>query len=434
MNRIFFRLEIQMEKDSGDDLISNLPESIIESILTKLPIRDAVKTCVLATRWRYRWASMSHLVFDDRSACDYTDRSIVQKGFVNFITKFLFLHDGPIHKFSLSSSYLQSSPDIYQWLLFVSRKDVKELVIELGEEEWFRAPTCLFSLKNLVRLDLVRCELDRPPDFKGFMLLKFLILQQVSISPEDVECLISSCPLLETLTLSYFDSLELTIRAPKLKYLILEGEFKDLCLANTPQLVAISVAMYMTDDIAEHFEQSLSCNFDKFLGGAPKLERLIGHIYFTKYLSIGNGYGHRPITHPQLKFIELYQVSFEDIKEVLVVLQLIVNSPNLKALQISGSSNTSAASRDHDLKCWDDNFSDDFTLHELKTVKLTDVSGLPLEMRFIKFLLEHSPGLEEMSITPSLYVTEGRLPMLIDLVSFRRASPLASIVFVHEPI
>lgn len=99
---------------------------------------------------------------------------------------------------------------------------------------------------------------------------------------------------------------------------------------------------------------------------------------------------------------------------------------------LQGSSNTSAASRDHDLKFWDENFSDDFTLHELKTVKLTDVSSVPLEMRFIKFLLEHSPGLEEMSITPSLYVTEGRLAMLIDLVSFRRASPQASIVFVHE--
>lgn len=271
-----------MEKENVDDLISDLPESIIESILTKLPIRDAVKTSVLSSRWRYRWASMTNLVFDDRSAGSCTDRNVIQKGVVNFIFKFLFLQNGPIHKFSLSSSYLQSSPDIYQWLLFVSRKDVKELVIELGEDEWFRAPSCLFSLKNLVRLDLVRCELDRPPEFKGFTQLKHLILQQVLIPPDDVECLISSCPLLENLTLSYFDSFELTIRAPKLKYLILEGEFKDLCLANTPHLVAISVAMYMNDDIAEHFEQSSSCNFDKILGGAPKLERLIGHIYFTK--------------------------------------------------------------------------------------------------------------------------------------------------------
>ncbi|KAK6133989.1 hypothetical protein DH2020_032265 [Rehmannia glutinosa] len=422
-----------METDYDHDLISELPQSIIETILTKLPIRDAVRTSILSTRWRYKWASLTQLVFDDRSATHYNDRIDVQDRIVNFITKFLFLHEGPIHKFSLCSSYLQSSPDIDQWLLFISRKGVKELILELGEGEWFRAPSSVFSCKNLSRLELVRCELDPPPNFRGFLCLKYLNLQQVLIPPDDIECLISSCPSLESLTLSYFDSLELTVRAPNLKYLILEGEFKDLCLASTPNLVAISVAMYMTDDIAEHFEQISSCNFDKLLGGVPKLERLIGHIYFTKYLSIGNGQGRRKITFHHLKFIELYQVSFDDVKEILVVLQLIVNSPNLKALQISGSSNTSAATQTPDSQFWDDKFSTDCTFHQLKTVKLTDVSGVPHEMKFIEYLLGRSPCLEEMSVTPSLYVTEGRLNMLIDLVSFRRASPQASIKFIHEP-
>lgn len=157
------------------------------------------------------------------------------------------------------------------------------------------------------------------------------------------------------------------------------------------------------------------------------------NLFYFKYLSIGNGQRRSPITYHHLKFIELYQVSFDDVKEVLVVLQLIVNSPNLKALQISGSSNTSAATQAPDLQFWDEKFSTDCMLRQLKTVKLTDVSGVPHEMKFIKFLLEHSPSLEEMSITPSLYVTEGRLNMLIDLVCFRRASPQASIVFIHEP-
>ncbi|KAH6797884.1 F-box/RNI-like superfamily protein [Perilla frutescens var. hirtella] len=420
-----------MEKDSDCDLISDLPESIIETILTKLPIRDAVRTSVISTRWRYRWASMTHLVFDDRSATDYTDPNTVRDRVENFVTKFLLLHNGPIHKFSICSSHLGACP-IDQWLLFISRKDVKEVVIELGEDEWFRAPSCLFSCKNLTGLELVYCELNPPPNFKGFPWLKNLNLHQIAIPPDDIECLISSCPLLENLSMSYFDGVELTIRAPNLKYLVLEGEFKDICLANTPRLVNVSVLMYMTDHIANHFEQSSSCNFDKFLGGVPKLERLTGHLYFTKFLSIGNRNERRPMTYHQLKFIELYQVSFEDINEVLVVLKLIVNCPNLKSLQISGS--TSAGARDPDLQFWDKNISEDSTLHELKTVKLTDVSGVPLEMRFIKFLLEHSPVLEEMTVTPSSYVTEGRLSMLIDLVSFRRASPQASIVFVHKSI
>ena len=56
-----------------------------------------------------------------------------------------------------------------------------------------------------------------------------------------------------------------------------------------------------------------------------------------KYLSIGDDPGRLPITYNHLKVVELYQVSFEDMKEILIVLRLITNSPNLKELQISVS-------------------------------------------------------------------------------------------------
>lgn len=52
-------------------------------------------------------------------------------------------------------------------------------------------------------------------------------------------------------------------------------------------------------------------------------------------MSIGNTLRKTPMTYKQLKFIELYQVSFEDMKEITVVLRLILNAPNLQELQIS---------------------------------------------------------------------------------------------------
>ncbi|KAA8532813.1 hypothetical protein F0562_033070 [Nyssa sinensis] len=426
-----------MDNVLGRDFISDLPQSIIETILTKLPIRDAVRTSILSSKWRYKWATLTQVEFDDRCVTLSNDKVLVENNLVKFITQFLFLHNGPVHKFMLTTAYLQSSPEIDQWLLFLSRKDIRELVLELGEQEWFRAPSCLFSCRKLTRLELVRCELDPPLTFKGFLCLKYLSLQQVLIAPDAIESLISSCPLLESLTLSYFDSLALTIHAPNLKYLCLEGEFKDICLENTTLLVAISVAMYMTDDIAEHFEQSSSCNFDKFLGGVPCLERLIGHIYFTKYLSIGNDLGKLPITYCHLKIVELYQVSFEDMKEILVVLRLIVNSPNLQELHISvsnnnGSSNTTAAAEAPDLDFWEKECPSGCMFKQLKTVKMTDMFGIPHEMDFIKFLLGNSPVLEIMSVAPSVYVTEGRLNMLIELARFRRASAKAEIIFIQD--
>lgn len=421
-----------MDYKSAPDLISDLPQSIIECILMRLPIRDAVRTSILSSRWRYKWATLAHLVFDEKCVNHSGDRALVENDIVKFITRVLLLHKGPIHKFQISNSYLQSCPDIDQWILFLSRNDIKELVLELGEGEWLRVPSCLFSCGKLTRLELFRCELEPPTSFKGFLYLKSLNLHQVLVVPDVIESLISSCPLLESLALSYFDSLALTIRAPNLKFLCLEGEFKDIYLENTPLLVAVSVAMYMTDDIAEHFEQSSSCNFVKFLGGVPRLERLIGHIYFTKYLSIGYDIGRFPTAYTHLKIIELNQVSFEDMKEIQVVLCLIMCSPNLKELIISGSSNSITATEACDLDFWVDECPSDCTFKQLHTVKMTDMSGVPHEMEFIKFLLKYSPALETMSITPCVYVLDSKLNMLVELLKFRRASAQAEIIYIQD--
>ncbi|XP_044490564.1 F-box/FBD/LRR-repeat protein At1g13570-like isoform X2 [Mangifera indica] len=373
------------------DFISDLPHSIIESILTRLPIRDALRTSILSSKWRYRWATISQLVFDENCVAFSNERSLFENSLVKFITGALFLHQGPIHKFQLSTTQLQWCPDIDQWILFLSRNDIRELVLELGEGELFRVPSCLFNCRKLTHLELFHCEFNPPLAFKGFSCLKSLNLHQVLVASEAIESLISSCPLLESLSLSHFDSLDLFICAPNLKYLFLEGEFKDICLENTPLLVSLSVAMDMTDDITEHFEQSSSCNFIQFLGGVPLLEKLVGSIYFTK-----------------------------------------------------GLSNTSAAVEADDLDVWEKECPSDCTFKQLKLVKMTDMSGVLHEMELIKFLLKSSPVLEIMSIKPCAFVrhtrqnmliemwTDTKLNMLIELLRFRRASAQAEIVFVQD--
>ncbi|KAH1265084.1 F-box/FBD/LRR-repeat protein [Glycine max] len=368
-----------MDDAMGPDLISDLPQSIIESILVQLPIRDAVRTSILSSKWRYKWASITRLVFDDKCVPFSNDREVVEKSVVKFITRVLFLRQGPIHKFQITNSKLQSCPEIDQWILFLSRNDIKELVMELGEGEFFRIPSSLFNCGKLTRLDLSRCEFDPPHSFKGFVCLRSLNLHQVLISPDAIESLISRCPLLESLSLSYFDNLALTICAPNLKYLYLEGEFKDICLEDTPLLVEITIAMYMTDDIAEHFEQISNCNFVKFLGGVPNLEKLVGLIYFTK-----------------------------------------------------GSSNIPVSVDTPDLDFWEKECLSDSTLNKLKTVKLSEMGGWLHEIEIIKYLLGHSPVLETLSIIPCVFDVENNLKMLIELVKCQRASTRAEVIFTRQ--
>lgn len=236
-----------MCKYSRKDNISDLPQNIIDSILTKLPIRDAVKTSILSTKWRYQWTTMTQLIFDESCVILPEDEN-TEKDTVNFIMRFLLRHDGPIHKFLLSTSCLTTTTDIDQWLLFVSKKDIKVLDLYVWRYDWwckdqrFSLPACVFSCQKLTKLKLSGYEVRPPIGFRGFPCLKHLDIYGGAASAEAIENLIPGCPLLEKFKFSnIFDPLALIIRAPNLKHLSLSDAFKDIYLEHTPRLVSISI-------------------------------------------------------------------------------------------------------------------------------------------------------------------------------------------------
>ncbi|KAF9623539.1 hypothetical protein IFM89_003329 [Coptis chinensis] len=419
--------------DRAPDIISNLPLNVIEGILMCLPLRDAVRTSILSRKWRYRWTTIPQLVFDDTCVpVTSSSLAVTKTKFVSFVDRALLLHRGPIQKFKLSISYLQSCPDIDQWILFLSWRNVKEISLELEEKEWYKVPSCLFSCQYLTHLELFRCEVHPPPTFKGFSNLKSLSFQQSYFENGVVESILSSCPILESFTLTYFDTLSMNICAPNLKYLRLEGEFKDICLENTPLLETICIALYMTEEIADHLEATTTCNLIKALGNVPALERLVAESYFVKYLSVKSVPSKLALKYEHLKKLELYQVGFEDVNEISVAICLLVCSPNLEELLFSASSDNEACIGP-DMDYWDKQHPIDCSFKRLQIVNMTDMSGVPDEMEFTKFLLAKSPVLKTMSIKSSTYLTvEGAWDMLIELLGFPRASPQARIIYIQD--
>jgi hypothetical protein len=51
------------QKHNKDDTINDLPDCILYHILSFLPTKDAVKTSILATNWRYLWTYLPVLDF-----------------------------------------------------------------------------------------------------------------------------------------------------------------------------------------------------------------------------------------------------------------------------------------------------------------------------------------------------------------------------------
>ncbi|KAK1375079.1 F-box/FBD/LRR-repeat protein [Heracleum sosnowskyi] len=378
------------------DVISDMPQNIKDTILTKLPIRDAVRTSILSTTWKYQWAHMTQLVFDKYCV----PQPFTRETFINFMMHCLLLHDGPIHNFKLSSPGFSKSPGIDRCLRFVSRKDVKELDLHSEVEasdlpvlmggSLSLAPSPLFSCQKITSLTLVGFDVRPPPNFRGFPCLKYLKVDYCMVTLKVIENLISGCPLLESFEFSNADQLALTLDAPNLKRLTVKGSFKDVYLKHTPLLAALSVDFF-----------PMAWKGDAFV----KL----------------------PITFTCLTFIEVDGVNYQDKNKVMYVHHLLLQSPNLQELHISAAPTGYGEFTAADLDLWDKEGLTDFKFMHLKIVKMSSVSN-EHDKKFIKFVLGRSPVLQMMSISLDEDCI-GKMGMVNELLHFQRASPNVDITF-----
>ncbi|XP_024196226.1 F-box/FBD/LRR-repeat protein At1g13570 [Rosa chinensis] len=189
------------------DKISNLPSGVTQQILSFLPIREAVRTSILSSNWRHKWAMVRHLVFDDQCVSDMMKGGTKRtKTFENIVDHVLLLHSGSIDTFKLSSR-------IY-----------------------------LIESSYLTHLELYNCLLKPPVMFKGFPRLKSLEIQKVTVAQDVLEKVIICCPLLERMTLCDLRNItHLNIDAPNLQFLNVGGGFQSFKLKNTPNLVGMKV-------------------------------------------------------------------------------------------------------------------------------------------------------------------------------------------------
>ncbi|KAL8112795.1 hypothetical protein AgCh_020187 [Apium graveolens] len=244
------------------------------------------------------------------------------------------------------------------------------------------------NMYKLTKLKLHGFDVKPPLGFQGFPCLKCLNLSAGPFTLQAIENLISGCPLLEKFVCTNAaDTLALTVHAPNLKHLTLNGFFTNLYLEHTPLLVVLSI---------DFFGRDWKSNVLKKV----------------------------PVTCDCLKFIELQGLSYDKMNNVFGVLYLILQSPNLQELQIEASSFDDKAAN---LDFWKNECPSNFTLKHLKRVKMSRVSDGNC-MEFLKFVLGCSPVLEVMSVSPWENCIE-KMNMANEVLHFRRASPKVDIRF-----
>ncbi|XP_076907954.1 F-box/FBD/LRR-repeat protein At1g13570-like [Bidens hawaiensis] len=185
----------------NSDIITTLPQNIIENILSLIPLQDAVRTSILSKKWRYSWRSMPKLGFTNKlvelpsnSGCTQLKCKLASA-----IFSVLLLHDGPeILEFNC---HLHTKSEFVQIMSYLARWNKLKELIFCNDNRSYKLPVSFFSLLGLERIDLQNCTFEPPLTCNAFTRLKSTTFINVEASARMLKRFLSKCPLLESLYL-----------------------------------------------------------------------------------------------------------------------------------------------------------------------------------------------------------------------------------------
>ncbi|WVZ51229.1 hypothetical protein U9M48_002391 [Paspalum notatum var. saurae] len=125
------------EVGGNDDFISALPDDALHHVLSFLPAEDAVRTCVLARRWRDLWKSATGLRIGCADLANLPHVDDIRK-FVNHLL-LLRKRDSVIYtceiRFSCNLRDGDTDPYLNLWIRHVLDRGVRVLRLEIENEE-----------------------------------------------------------------------------------------------------------------------------------------------------------------------------------------------------------------------------------------------------------------------------------------------------------
>ncbi|OWM80803.1 F-box/FBD/LRR-repeat protein At1g13570-like [Punica granatum] len=411
--------------EEGVDRISDLPAHIMDQILLLLPMKEAARTSILSTKWRYKWASIPELVFYGDMECYPYDRLLI-----DIVDHVLRSHVGPIVKFKICHEDIYDSRAVNRWIRCLSRMPLKEFIFYNVNWKARKISTRLFEFRNLVHLQLTWCIIKLPARFKGLKKLESLDLSNVSSTQDQIEKLISSSPRLTVLRLWHLeDNIEcLNICAPNLQSIDIRSSYEDINFQTPNRLVSVEVGLYRPENqpfmkLRPNVSSKSLCRFllDLRLVKTLKFKnstlKCFSDCYIPEKLP-------EPSVH--LKHLSL-GIDFGNSKEILTVVCLLRSCPNLEEVEFSA-------------RCWDvhhtigsfwEEYCSPEPFKQVKFLYFENTKGTEAELGLIKFLLLNLPTLERIKVVVSYFEKVGR-EYLEELIELPRASPQVRFIYEHS--
>ncbi|KAK1626443.1 hypothetical protein QYE76_000758 [Lolium multiflorum] len=258
----------------GGDRISELPDAVLEEIVSLLPTKEGARTQVLASRWRRLWRSAPLNL--------HCTPFLFHKDALDaIISRILAVHQGPGRRFCAPVYHLHGDR-ADAWLRSPALDNLQEL--ELCSYTYNLPsppatpqplPAAAFRFSDTLRVATIgQCHLaDSTVQALHFPKLQKLALKMVSISESSLHALIAACPTMECLMIHNSTGFTcVRINSSSLRSIGVRGynKFRELVIENAPSLKCL-----------------LQLGFCGFLNisviSAPKLETL-------GYLSSGSSF------------------------------------------------------------------------------------------------------------------------------------------------
>ena len=186
-----------------------MPDEIVVSVLSRLSLREAVRTSVLSKPWRYVWTSLPILNFDANNISSYCYRVLLGDEYNKWVSGVLAQRRGPkasnVVEFRVCYDLDKASTShIDRWIKFALSNRVQ--TVELSLSNIFTRPfpdRCYILRHEVLGLSALGSPLKNCSSnmFVGFKSLKILSLKAVKVDDKAIEYFLSNCPVLERLSL-----------------------------------------------------------------------------------------------------------------------------------------------------------------------------------------------------------------------------------------
>ncbi|KAL0554178.1 hypothetical protein IC582_008095 [Cucumis melo] len=188
------------------DLISELPDPILQHILSFLPVKQIIQTTILSKRWIHLWLTFPSFEFDKNFFHFESKLQNKRLHLINFVEHTL-KQLKCLRKFKLHTDFPEANSTVVvdRWIDYVLKGCVQELeiVVTVENGKRYNLPQRVFANQSSTVLTVGDCKLC-PSLMDGYKLLSMKSVSLLGVFAEDetVKRLVSNCPFIQHIKLN----------------------------------------------------------------------------------------------------------------------------------------------------------------------------------------------------------------------------------------